>query len=467
MSRVSLSHLTVRRQAELLASGEVSSVDLVRASLDRIASVQPVLNCFVEVWAEEALARASSIGRPDGRPLHGIPVAIKDTTPWQGHRVTYGSRLHRDNVADRSAVVVERLLEAGAVIVASTTAPEFAHAGITDSPLHGPTRNPWDTARTTGGSSGGSAAAVASGCVAVAEGSDMGGSVRIPAAWCGVLGLKPSLGRIPMDVLPGLWDTLSHHGPLARTVDCARSFMNAVSGPSLRDPLSHITPMGTVHPDVSGLRVAWSVDLGCWSVDREIAATVTRTVDAMRGAVAAVVDAPPLFSAADCRLWLDMWGVFMAAYYGDEVDTHPETADPDVVSLVRHGRTFSAVESKRFETARSGTWQRVASVLATNDVIICPTMARFPGPAAKADERVPARANESDGRWHSDDMTTVWNLVSPLPAVSVPCGFATVGGSTLPVGLQIVGRPGREDVVLALAEWVEERSGTTDRRPLV
>ncbi|MBJ7368756.1 MAG: amidase [Ilumatobacteraceae bacterium] len=464
---MSLTHLSVRQQAELLASGEVSSVDLVRASLERIATVQPVLNCFVEVWAEEALARAASLGPHDGRPLHGIPVAIKDTTPWEGHRVTYGSMIHRENIANRSAIVVERLLEAGAVIVGSTTAPEFAHAGITDSPLHGATRNPWDTTRTTGGSSGGSAAAVSSGCVAVAEGSDMGGSVRIPAAWCGVVGLKPSLGRIPMNVLPGLWDTISHHGPLARTVDCAHTFMSAVSGPSLHDPLSHIVPMGNAHTDISGLRVAWSVDLGCWSVDRRIAAAVTQTVDSLRGAVASVVDAPALFSAEDSLLWLNMWGIFMAAYFGDEVDKHPDDADPDVVSLVQLGRMFSAVDSKRMEIARSGTWQRVTSVLAKNDVIICPTMSRFPGPAAKADNPFDLDRDVTDGLWHSEDMTTVWNLVSPLPVVSVPCGFGIDGDSTLPIGLQIVGRPGQEDVVLALAAWIEERSGVRDRRPLV
>jgi len=462
-----LTHLSVRQQAELLASGEVSSVDLVRASLERIATVQPILNCFVDVWAEEALARAASLGPHDGRPLHGIPVAIKDTTPWEGHRVTYGSKIFRENIANRSALVVERLLEAGAVIVGSTTAPEFAHAGITDSPLHGPTRNPWDTTRTTGGSSGGSAAAVSSGCVAVAEGSDMGGSVRIPAAWCGVIGLKPSLGRIPMNVLPGLWDTISHHGPLARTVDCARSFMSAVSGPSLLDPLSHIIPMGSTHTDISKLRVAWSVDLGCWSVDRRIAAAIAQTVDSLHGSVASVVDAPALFSSEDSMLWLNMWGIFMAAYYGDEVDKHLDDADPDVVSLVQLGRMFSAVDSKRMEIARSSTWQRVTSVLAMNDVIICPTMSRFPGPAAKADNPFDLNSNVTDGLWHSEDMTTVWNLVSPLPVVSVPCGFSIDGDSTLPIGLQIVGRPGQEDVVLALAAWIEERSGVCDRRPLV
>jgi amidase len=293
---MSFTHLSVRQQAEMLASGEVSSVDLVRASLERIATVQPELNCFVEVWAEEALARAASIGPHDGRPLHGIPVAIKDTTPWEGHRVTYGSTMYRDNIADRSAVVVERLLEAGAVIVGSTNAPEFAHAGITDSPLHGPTRNPWDTTRTTGGSSGGSAAAVSSGCIAVAEGSDMGGSVRIPAAWCGVVGLKPSLGRIPMNVLPGLWDTISHHGPLARTVDCARSFMSAVCGAVSPRPVVAHHPDGKAHAPTSphfGLRGPSTLVAGASTEESQPPSH--RRSTACAGPSRRVVDAPALF----------------------------------------------------------------------------------------------------------------------------------------------------------------------------
>ena len=166
-------------------------------------------------------------------------------------------------------------------------------------------------------------------------------------------------------------------------------------------------------------------------------------------------------------MWLNMWGIFMAAYYGDEVDLHPGAADPDVVSLVRLGRTFSAVDAKRMEIARSDTWRRVTTVLARNDVIICPTMARFPGPAAKASDPFDIEGDATDGLWHSEDMTTVWNLVSPLPAVSVPCGSGLDRDSDLPIGLQIVGRPGREDVVLALAAWIEERSGMRDRRPLV
>ena len=211
--------------------------------------------------------------------LHGVPVAVKDTTPVAGHRTTFGSRAFEHFVPERDAYIVGALRRAGAVIIGQTTTPEFAHTLRTDSPLWGVTRNPHDTSRTPGGSSGGSGAAVASGCVPLAEGSDMGGSVRIPAAWCGVVGLKPGLGRIPMDVLPGLFDSISHHGPLARCADDARLFLAATQGPDDADIMSIPGPLDLAAPldaDLTGMRLGLSVDLGCWAVDPEIAAAVDR-----------------------------------------------------------------------------------------------------------------------------------------------------------------------------------------------
>ncbi|MEZ5298940.1 MAG: amidase, partial [Ilumatobacteraceae bacterium] len=204
-----LDWLTAGEQARLVASRAVSPVELVEHALGRIEAVNPTLNCFCDVWHDDALAAAraaaDAIGRGDVLgPLHGVPVAVKDTTPTAGHRTTLGSVAFEHWVPDHDAAIVRTLRRAGAMIVGKTTTPELAHTLITDSPLLGTTRNPWNPERTPGGSSGGSGAAVASGCVALAEGSDMGGSVRIPAAWSGVVGLKPSLGRIPMDVLPGL-----------------------------------------------------------------------------------------------------------------------------------------------------------------------------------------------------------------------------------------------------------------------
>lgn len=456
-----LTSLTIVEQHDLLRTGEVSPVDLVEASLERIEIVQPQLNCFVEVWGDEARRSARMLGRFDGRPLFGVPLAIKDTTPWEGHRVTFGSRAFAHHVAERSGWIVDRLVAAGAVIVGSTTSPEFAHAGITDSPLYGVTRNPRNLERTTGGSSGGSAAAVAAGCVAVAEGSDMGGSVRIPAAWCGLVGLKPSLGRIPMDVLPGLWDTISHHGPLARSVDDAWRFLIATQGPSLRDPWSTLPALASMSDDIAGLRAAVSTDLGCWWVHPEIESAVGSAVDILRSVGVTTRQAPPLFESDDNRLWLNLWGIFMAAYYGEVVDADESLIDPDVIALVRLGRSFDAPTAKKLEIDRTRVWNKVAAVLETHDVIVCPTMSRPPGPASKSlNHRHDEARLHDDGLHHSDDMTSVWNLVSPLPAASVPCGHHVGDDEGLPIGLQIIGRPGREDVVMAVARVIEKMTAT-------
>src|SRR3954453_8991062 len=225
--------------AQAIATGERSPVEIVAAALERAHAVQPTLNCFTAIWDDATAAAeqsAAAVARGDELgPLHGVPVAVKDTTPVAGRRTTLGSYAYEHWVPDHDAYIVTALRRAGAVIVGQTTSPEFAHTLQTDSPLWGVTRNPHAPDRTPGGSSGGSGAAVASGCVPLAEGSDMGGSVRIPASWCGVVGLKPSLGRIPMDVLPGLFDSISHHGPLARCADDARLFLAATQGPDDAD----------------------------------------------------------------------------------------------------------------------------------------------------------------------------------------------------------------------------------------
>ena len=468
--------LSVAEQRQRLLDGQASPTDLVTATLEHIDSVQPALNCFVEVWSDEAEQRAREFGQqkisPEifaDRPLYGIPVAIKDTTPWFGHRVTFGSATHRHHIADRSAHVVDSLLAAGAIIIGSTNTPEFAHASITDNPLSGATRNPWNVQRSPGGSSGGAGAAVASGCVALAEGSDMGGSVRIPAAWCGVVGLKPSLGRIPMNALPGLWDTLSHHGPLARSVDDVWEFLLATQGPSLLDPWSTLAPLSRPQPEDQGqvatMRVGLSLDLGCWAVDPEISTVVESAAGVIGDAGAHIDIINAGFTAEDEYLWLSMWGVFMAGYYGDLLETQRDILDSDVVRLIEAGNRLTAAQYKRLELRRTEVWQRIMGIFEHHDVIICPTMAQAPKPATKIDERR-RPSPPDDGRFHAEDMTAVWNLVAPCPAVSVPGGrFGPGADEGLPIGVQIIGRPGREDQVLAVARHIETWSGSPTWRP--
>lgn len=450
-------------QARLVAAGEVSPVELVDAALARIDQVQPALNCFATLWADEARAEARAAAdqvvrhRPLG-PLHGVPIALKETTQVAGRAFTLGSLTHEHTVADRDAYITRALRRAGAVVVGATTSPEFAHALQTDSPLHGPTRNPWNPSLAPGGSSGGSAVAVATGCVALAEGSDMGGSVRIPAAWTGIVGLKPGLGRIPMDVLPGLFDTISHHGPLARSVDDARLFLSVAQGPDDADILSVTTPLDLSRPtptNVRGMRIGLSIDLGQWWVHPEIAAAVAAAADALADAGAIVETVDPGLGAADEWLWIRMWGVFMSGYFGHLVDEWADRMDRDVLSLIELGNSMSASDYKRLEIERTATWHKVAGVLAGRDALLCPTMATPPVSAEKA---VRDRFDQpDDGRYHSPDMTGVFNLVAPCPALSVPCGVHTDAPYTgVPIGAQIVGHRWRDDTVLRIGRALEQ-----------
>jgi Asp-tRNA(Asn)/Glu-tRNA(Gln) amidotransferase A subunit family amidase len=445
--------------ARRMDAGELSSVELVEASLASIDEVQPRLNCFTEVWhdaLDDARRRDDERARGEVRgPLHGVPVAIKDTTPVAGRRTTLGSSTHEHWVPDADAYVVGALRRAGAVLVGHTTSPEFASSLVTDSPLWGITRNPWDPSRTPGGSSGGAGVAVATGCVPLAEGTDMGGSVRIPAAWCGVVGLKPSLGRIPMDTLPGLFDSISHHGPLARTVEDARRFLLACQGPDDADILSIPGPLapdaGGAAEDVAGRRVALSVDLGCFEVEPSIASAVRAAADALADAGAIVTEVDPGVVPGDDEAWGALWGVFMATYYGHLVDEFADRMDPWVLALIERGRAMSAVELKSVELVRTSLWRRLARVLGEHEVLLCPTMAVGPWPAARADAPLGVPA-PPPGRTTAPDMTAVFNLVSPCPVISVPVGRDADG---LPVGAQLVGRRWRDDVVLELGGALE------------
>lgn len=457
-----LAYASAARQAELVASKQLSPRELVEQALARIDQVQPSLNCFTSVWADEARALADAAGDAVIRgdelgALHGVPVALKETTHVLGKPLTLGSLTHRDVVADRDAHVTTALRRAGAIVIGQTTSPEFAHTLQTDSPMWGVTRNPWNPAYTPGGSSGGSGVAVATGCVALAEGSDMGGSVRIPAAWCGIVGLKPGLGRIPMDVLPGLFDSISHHGPLARSVDDARRFLAVTQGPSDADIMSVTTPLdlaGGTPSDVRGMRLGLSIDFTTWFVHPEIAAAVQAAADALVAAGAVVEPVDLRLTRDDEMLWVHLWGVFMSGYFGHLVDEYGDVMDPDVVRLIALGDSLSATEYKRLEIARTDVWRRVSRALAGHDALLCPTMAMPPVTAAKAD-RTPPPAYD-DGRYHAEDMTGVFNLVAPCPVLSVPCGVHEAAPHTgLPIGMQVVGHRWREDVVLQVGRALE------------
>src|SRR5579859_7732912 len=286
--------LPAPRLAAAIRDGRASAETVVAESLSRARAIQERFNPFVLLREEQALATARSIDRNrDGRPLLGVPFAAKDLTPTEGDLTTLGSWTEGDHVATETALCIRRLEEAGAILIGKTTTPEFAFSSFTRSPRWGITRNPWNPDRTSVGSSGGSGVAVAAGVVPFAEGTDMGGSVRIPAACCGVVGLKPSLGRIPMTILPSVFDNISHFGPLARSVDDAVAFMDAAAGPSDEDIQSVPLPFSAAKTRRGGLRgrrFAFSLDLGYYAIQPEVETAVRRAADQLREAGAEVIE---------------------------------------------------------------------------------------------------------------------------------------------------------------------------------
>jgi Asp-tRNA(Asn)/Glu-tRNA(Gln) amidotransferase A subunit family amidase len=443
-------------------------VELVAASLARIEDVNPRLNCFCFVYPDEAmeLARAAERTIAGGGavgPLHGVPIAIKDLTPTKGKRTTMGSYAFEDWVPEESALLVERLLGAGAIMVGKTTTPEFAYSSFTESPLWGITRNPWNPERTPGGSSGGSGAAVASGCVPLAEGTDMGGSVRIPAAWCGLVGLKPSFGRIPLDFLPTQFDTIQHFGPLARTVDDARFFVSVAQGPDERDVMSLAPALDLFRPvdaSVEGLRLALDVDLGCYALAPEVEAAVRAAALALAEAGAVVEEVDLGWDREVADAWVAHWGVYLAAIFGDQLARFRDKMDPRVAALMDDGLAMGAVEFKRLEFVRTRAWKLLAPVLERFDALLCPTMSQVARPVDEDD--FVWYEDRGDGLYHGLDMTAQFNFVSQCPALNVPAGWSEEG---LPIGLQIVARRYRDDEALRIGAVLERLRPWAERRP--
>ena len=454
--------------AREIARGERSSVEVIDAAFERMAAVQGELNPFCFLYEEEAreLARKADAAVAAGAhspPLHGVPVAIKDFTPLAGKRTTRGSYALEHWVPDEDPVIVKRLRIAGAIIVARTTTPEFAFSSFTESPLWGVTRNPWNPAHTPGGSSGGSAVAVATGCVPLAEGTDMGGSVRIPAALCGVVGMKPSLGRIPMDILPTAFDSISHFGPLARTVEDAALFLSVTQGPHDADirSLGDSPDYRGLRPDsLQGKRIALSVDLGFYAVDEEVEANTRAAADMLEDLGARVEEVRLDWSRRVVDAWFAYWGVFLAASFGDLREEHGSRMDREVLRLMAEGDRMDAVAFKRLECVFTEQWRELAAVFRTFDALVCPTMA-LPAPQVGRNDSDFDWEDES-GRYHGLDMTSPFNNVAPCPALSVPSGFTRDG---LPTGLQIVGHRHDERGVLEIGAALEPLIGWPEWRP--
>ncbi|MCY3877823.1 MAG: amidase [Rhodobacteraceae bacterium] len=458
--------LSACEQTRLVRTGQVSPLELVEAALNRIEFVQPICNPFAFVFADEARRQAREAEKligPDAPPLLGLPVAFKDFTPTAGQRTTRGSFAFENWVPDRDPAIVRRFKEAGAIIIGKTTTPEFAYSSFTRSPLWGKTSNPWDPSRCAGGSSGGSGVAVTTGCVALAEGTDMGGSVRIPAALCGCVGLKPSLGRIPMDILPTVFDDMSHFGPLARSIDDTALFLSVAEGPDEYDISSQRQPLPLPDQfltDLSGFRIAVSEDLDFFEVHPDVRSNLARTVQTLNDAGATAETVTLGWSADLVTAWNQWWCVYLAAAFADCLNQYRQRMDPEVVTLIEAGSAMDAVSFARIDQLRTQQWHQLAKLFERFDALICPSMAQ-PAPDNDASDNDFLKI-EADGRLHGLDMTGVFNMVSQCPSLSLPSGTTKSG---LPTSVQIVARRFDDPTALRIGAAIEARQPWTEWTP--
>ncbi|HVM86328.1 MAG TPA: amidase [Candidatus Binatia bacterium] len=468
MADLDLCYTPAVELAARIHSGALSPARIIENALDRIQAVNAKLNCFCFVYPEESLALARQMeaeakaGRFRG-PLHGIPFAIKDLTPTKGKRTTLGSYAYEHWVPEEDAPIVEALKKAGGIMIGKTTTPEFAYSSFTESPLWGITRNPWNPERCAGGSSGGSGVAVATGCVPLAEGSDMGGSVRIPASFCGVLGLKPSFGRIPFTILPSEFDQISHFGPLARSVADLCLFMQVTQGPDERDIQSLKPALDFLQPkpnDLKGKRLALCLDFGKRLWHPEVEAAIRRGAEVLRQAGAEIEEVKLSWSLDQDELWAKHWAVYLASFFGHVLPKYRKKMDPLVVGLIERGLAMSAVEFKQLEFGRTAMWKELSPILARCDALICPTMAQ-PAPSHGRSDQDFWRLDEK-GRYLALDVTSVWNFVSQCPAISIPAGITNDG---LPIGLQVIGRRFEDLGPIGIAAVLEQRQPWAQLRP--
>ena len=469
MTNLNLAYMPATTLTRMILKKEISPVEVMKSCLERIDEVNPKLNCFCFTYPEEAMRKARTAeqaiasGQRTGA-LHGIPIAIKDLTATRGKTTTMGSHIYAHWVPDASAAIVEKLEAAGAIIVGKTTTPEFAYDGFTHSLLWGQTRNPWNPACTPGGSSGGSGAAVSAGCVPLAEGSDMGGSVRIPASFCGIFGFKPSLGRIPMDILPSLYDNISHFGPMARTIDDIALFMGVAQGPDERDIQSITTPQNFYVPvpdDLSGFNLAFSMDLGHVEIDPDVQDTIQNALEMLLGAGAKITKVDLRWTPELQNIWNEYWKVFMAAYFGHHLEKWRERMDPNLVALIEGGMAISAVEYKRLEITRSIAWRKLSAILTRFDGLLCPVMTMG---APQVDATSLDFYKIENGRYHGMDLTAVFNLFGQCPALSIPAGF---NKKKMPIGLQVVGQRFNDYSTLCMGAAIDKILGFSKHRPKI
>lgn len=472
MSENSLNFLSATELADHIRQRKVSCTEVMADVLQRAERSQSTLNAFATIdadnamqaahKADEALARGGDIG-----PLHGVPVSVKDIINTAGLRTAWGSRLMADNVPQADAVAVQRLKAAGAIVLGKTTTPEFAHKLLTDSPLHGVTRNPWDLERTPGGSSGGSAAAVAAGIGPLSLATDAGASTRLPAACTGIVGLKPTLGVIPHNQVPDAFNNFIHLGVMARTIADTALMLDVLAGPHPADPYSAIATAPNASRTLGSTQleakhVAWRPLLGNTLLDGEVRKSCEVCLDVYRdlGWTVDTLD-DPVENAEPA--WRVLQQSNWAARFFDRIEEVAPKLDPSFVEGIRAGGGYTGQQLLRATYKRTQHFRVVQSWFAKYDFVLTPTASR---PPLDVNHRAldPIEIERRD----AGDMRQSWvpylNMfdLTGHPCVSVPAGWTAAG---LPVGIQIVGPWHSDPLVLSAAALLETARPWSQRHP--
>ncbi len=448
----------------------LSPVEIVDAVLARIEAVNPRLNAYLTVDDDgaRAAARAAEAAVMRGGvlpPLHGLPVPIKDLEPVAGLRCTYGSRFSRDNVAKIDGIAAERVKAAGGIVVGKTNTSHYGYRDTSDNLIGPPCRNPWRLDRTSGGSSGGAASAVAAGLGPIAHGSDGAGSIRIPAAFCGVFGFKPSQGRVPIWPTPDIWAARGHNGPIARTVADAALLLGALAGPDPRDPLSIDAPpddyaaaVQNPLPALRGLRIAWSADFGYAALDPEVRRLAGAAAERFASLGAHVESVDPGWDDPREAATI-MWQVSYAVRLGDHYAEQPAWFEPELARMIEAGQRISAVALGRAMLARTAFHGQVQRFFERYDLLLTPQMPAGAWPVEGPPEAI--GGTPTPAMFDRLPFTFPFNLTGQ-PAASVPCGFTSEG---LPAALQIVGRWHADTLVLQAAAAFEQAAPWASARP--
>jgi amidase len=471
MSTSEICFMTATEMVQRIRARELSCREVMEAHLAQIERVNPIVNAIVTQLpseqalaladaADEALAQGKKIG-----PLHGLPIAHKDLVPTKGMRTTFGSPIFKDFVPEEDGLIVERLKNAGAITIGKTNTPEFGAGSQTFNPVFGETLNPYDTAKTCGGSSGGAAVSLACGMLPLADGSDMGGSLRNPGNFCNITGFRTSPGRVPVWPSPAPWLPIAVQGPMARTVQDAALMLSAIAGPDPRGPIAIAEPGSTftrsLDRNFKGVKIAWSKDLGELPVDPRVTQALEDQRHVFDDLGCIVEEGQPDFSNADeiFKVWR-AWRFELQ--FAEFLESHRELMKDTVIWNIEEGQNLTGPQIGKAAVKHAELFQRVRVFMETHEFLICPVNQV---PPFDINQRWIKEINGVQMETYIDWMKSCYYItVTGHPAVSVPCGFTPEG---LPVGMQIVGRHNDDFGVLQLANAFEKATEFWKQHPTI